>query len=207
MIKHARCESFSCIDVRELQRENRLRPNPTVLLWSSDGAASDVAMIAELHVLSVFHPCLVDGVKKWATQSIPIHWAKCHFGGQRPWFNCPIRKCHRRVAKLYWTDGCFVCRCCLGLAYESQQLNPGVRAARRAEKIRARLGGTVADPFRVKPRGMHWRTYQRLCEEAEHAEAAVESSLLGSLERAAKRFNDPEPVPQPGDGWRRRSPP
>jgi hypothetical protein len=55
-------------------------------------------------------------------------------------------------------------------------------AARRAEKIRARLGGTAAEPFRVKPRGMHWRTYRRLCEEAEHAEAAADSWLLTSLE-------------------------
>jgi hypothetical protein len=43
---------------------------------------------------------------------VPIHWTKCHFGGQRPWFNCP---CGRRVAKLYWTEACFACRRCLGL--------------------------------------------------------------------------------------------
>jgi hypothetical protein len=77
-----------------------------------------------------------------------------------------------------------------------------VRAARRAEKIRARLRGTAAD--RVKTRGTHWRSYRRLCEEAKHAEAAAESWLLESLERAAKHLNDSAPAPQ---GRRRRSPP
>jgi hypothetical protein len=176
---HARCESLRCIDVRELPRLQPLQP--AVFHWSSDGSAFDVIMAADSHVLTIFEKCFVAGVKKWATQSITIRWTKCHFGGLRPWFNCPGQNCNRRVGKLYWADGCFVCRRCLGLAYESQQQNPGVRAARRAEKIRARLGGTAAEPFRVKPRGMHWRTYRRLCEEAEKAEAAAHNWLLESV--------------------------
>jgi len=81
------------------------------------------------------------------------------------------------------------------LAYESQQQNPGVRAARRAEKIKARLGRTAAEPFRVKPRRMHWRTYRRLCEQAERAEAAADNWLVESFRRAA---NDSAPTPQQG---------
>src|SRR6516165_1813516 len=95
----------------------------------------------------------------------------------------------------YCSDKIFCGQLPRGLAYASQQQNPAVRAARRAEKIRARLRGTAAEPFRVKPRGMHWRTYRRLCEEAEHVEAAAESWLLESLERAAKRLNDSAPAP------------
>ena len=98
MIKHARCERFRCIDVRALQRQHRLRSSLSDLLWSSDGAAYDVLLIVKLDTLSIYHPCLVDGLKKFATQEIPISWSKCHFGGERPWFNCP---CSRRVAKLY----------------------------------------------------------------------------------------------------------
>jgi hypothetical protein len=153
---HARCESLNCIDVRELPRLDALRPR--FLRWSSDGSVFDVIMTADNHVLTVFERCLVGGVKKWATQSIPIQWTKCHFGGLRPWFKCPGQNCNRQVAKLYWADGCFGCRRCLGLAYESQRQNPGVRAARRAERIRPRLGGTAAEPLRLKPRGMHWQT-------------------------------------------------
>src|SRR5262245_39934406 len=111
MVKHTRCEHFRCIDVRAFQRQNCLRSTPTGLFWSSDSSAYDVLLIAGLDFLTVLHPRLVGGVEKWAIQEVPIHWSKCHFGGERPWFNCPRRieenSCGRRVAKLYWTNGCF----------------------------------------------------------------------------------------------------
>ena len=172
------------------QRQHRLRSSLSDLLWSSDGATYDVLLIAKLDTHSVFHPCLIDGVKKVATQEIPVTWSKCHFGGERPWFNCP---CSRRVAKLYWANRCFACRRCLGLAYASQQQNPGMRASRRAEKIRGQLRGNSAEPFRVKPRGMHWRTYRRLCEEAEQAEAAAESWFSESIGQALDRLKETVP--------------
>ena len=173
---HARCESLRYIDVRELPRLKSTQP--MVLRWSSDGSCLDVVMIVENHLLSVFEPCVIEGSKKWATQFINIEWTKCHYGGHRAWFKCPEQNCSRRAAKLYWADGWFGCRHCFGLAYASQWQNPGVRAAHRAERIRARLGGTAAEPLRLKPRGMHWRTYRRLCEEAEKAEAAADNWLL-----------------------------
>jgi hypothetical protein len=37
---------------------------------------------------------------------------------------------------------------------------------------------------------MHWRTYRRLCAEAEHAEAAAESWFSQSIERAFNRVNE-----------------
>ena len=33
----------------------------------------------------------------------------------------------------------------------------------------------------MKPRGMHWQTYRRLCEEAEEAQAAADNWLVESL--------------------------
>jgi hypothetical protein len=176
---HAIDESFRYIEVRELPRLKLFERK--VLRWSSDGAVLDVFMFVNSQALEVFELCLVDGERKWATQTIPIRWTKCNFGGLRPWFSCRAQNSNRHVVKLYWADGRFVCRHCLGFAYLSQRQNPGVRAARRAERIRARLGGTAAEPFRVKPRGMHWRTYRRLCEEAETAEAVADNWLLATL--------------------------
>jgi hypothetical protein len=45
-------------------------------------------------------------VSEWKNveQRVPLTWTKCHLGGWRPWFQCPIRSkgtnCGRRVAKL-----------------------------------------------------------------------------------------------------------
>ena len=42
----------------------------------------------------------------------------------------------------------------------------------KAQAIRQRLGGTpcVGDDFPQKPKGMHWRTYNRLRQKADEAE-------------------------------------
>ena len=53
---------------------------------------------------------------------------------------------------------------CYGLAYESQQEPARQRGLLMAQKIRERLGGNASmlDDFPNKPKGMHWRTYDRL---------------------------------------------
>jgi hypothetical protein len=66
----------------------------------------------------------------------------------------------------------FACRSCYGLVYESQQ-SPLFRNIRRAQKIGIRLGGIPdpSAPFPERPCGMHTRTYLRLRERTEAAEA------------------------------------
>ncbi len=92
----------------------------------------------------------------------------CHFGGQRPWFVCPVycngRYCGRRAAILYGAGELFACRRCYGLSYASQQQTALHRGLGQARKIRMRLGGSadLLEPFPQKPRGMHRRTFLRL---------------------------------------------
>jgi hypothetical protein len=65
------------------------------------------------------------------------------------------------------------------LAYPSQQETDYDRAARRANKIRERLGwkqGILNPKGWKKPKGMHWRTFERL--NAEH-DAFVDEALAG----------------------------
>jgi hypothetical protein len=103
---------------------------------------------------------------------VGIEWTPCNYGGQRAWFRCPSKDCGRRVAVLYG-GGIFACRYCHQLAYDSQREQPYDRALRRVQDIRERLGGSgsLAEPFPWKPKGMHWRTYNRLRLEAANAES------------------------------------
>jgi hypothetical protein len=70
----------------------------------------------------------------------------------------------------------FACRKCHRLAYPSQREDLADRAARRADRLRARLGwpGSVLEGAGWgKPKGMHWRTYERLCDEHDGLEGVV----------------------------------
>ena len=133
------------------------------------------------------------GEDEWESveQRIPIDWTACNLGGERPWFRCSAYRngiyCGRRVAKLYGAGKLFACRHCYDLAYQSQHEPPYGRALLKTQKISERLGGSssLAEPFPGKPKGMHWRTYGRLCVQASEAE---HSSWMGAAERFGISF-------------------
>ena len=105
-----------------------------------------------------------DVARENSQYSISISWTSCNYGGERAWFLCSVRGCGRRVAILYGVQ-VFACRHCYRLAYRTQRQSPSVRALRQAQAIRLRLGGSgnMTEPFPRKPKGMHQRTYERLC--------------------------------------------
>ena len=94
-------------------------------------------------------------------QTVHFDETPVHFGGMRRWFMCP--RCNRRFRVLYGGER-FYCRKCYRLQYQSQSEDACDRQLSRARKIRRRLGGMegVEDPFPPKPKGMHWKTYNRL---------------------------------------------
>jgi hypothetical protein len=93
----------------------------------------------------------------------------CHYGGERTWLRCP--HCHTRRAVLFSVDGAFACRGCHDLAYTSTREDEASACDRRIRAIADRLGSdgnglrgflwTMPD----KPKGMHWKTYDRLASE------------------------------------------
>lgn len=87
-----------------------------------------------------------------------------NFGGLRWWFLCPLTG--DRVAKLHLPSGgsIFGSRKAYGLAYRSQRHDASDRMAEKAHRLRERLGGRpgFAEPMPSKPKGMHWRTYERI---------------------------------------------
>lgn len=85
--------------------------------------------------------------------------------------------------------GIFASRQRYRLAYPSQHETEFDRAARRAEKIRNRLGWEpgVLNGEEWKPKGMHWKTYERLTEQ--HNNLARES-LSGSVLKFGSCFSE-----------------
>ena len=121
------------------------------------------------------------GERESMNYPVQLDWTDCGFGGQRVWWRCPAVGCGRRVAVLHG-GRVFACRHCHRLAYRSQREADHDRASRRADKLRDRLGWEpgILNGSGTKPKGMHWRTFERL--QARH-EAFVGVSLAGMARR------------------------
>lgn len=163
-------DDYRSIDIRWLKREWLLdSPVNRRITWSRGGedtGSINVRSEPGRIILTYLHQRYGED---WQDASYPVYLdtTPCHMGGERHWFLCPTKGCGRRVAILYGGT-VFACRHCHRLAYPSQREEPWDRAARRANRIRAKLGwklGILNLPSRDKPKGMHWHTFERLCSE------------------------------------------
>lgn len=161
----AKTEDSLPLDIRRLQRAGVLMPG-RVCTWQwtvNDSVCATIGIRAEAGNIGLFYNYTAQGLTAEAiSQMIWMESTSCVLGGHRRWFVCPA--CGRRAAVLYGAGRLFACRRCKGLAYASQGESDDDRAARRADRIRRRLGwrpGFLNGPGR-KPSGMHWRTYERL---------------------------------------------
>ncbi|WP_415900543.1 hypothetical protein [Neptuniibacter sp. QD48_11] len=92
-------------------------------------------------------------------QFIDIDKTHCNFGGYRMWFICP--DCNKRCAFIYSMGHQFLCRACHGVGYRSQRMTSSQRRYSKLNKLEQRLFEKRGD-IRVKPKGMHWRTFAEL---------------------------------------------
>ncbi|MBE3637434.1 hypothetical protein ICN82_04355 [Mangrovicoccus sp. HB182678] len=164
-------DAYRQLDVRKLARGGWLEPGlSSTLTWTRGGAEVGRIEIRAEAGRIVLDYRVRGGSGDWEMMNYPVPLVStpCHLGGARRWFLCPARGCGRRVAVLYG-GRIFACRRCHGLAYPSQREDAGDRAARKADRLRERLGwpGGVLDGSDLgRPKGMHRETYARLC--AEH---------------------------------------
>lgn len=176
--------NYRAIDVRRWKRDGLLTPGSTFnWQWTRDGEkVGSIQVRVESRSVNLIYRSRA-GRDEWVDQdySVWLDWTPCKLGGERPWFRCPARGCGQRVAILFG-GRIFACRKCYKLAYLSQRETWDDRAARRADRIRDKLGwrrGILNGPG-PKPKGMHWRTFERLT--AEH-DRYVQASLTGIAER------------------------
>ena len=169
-----RCKSstkkFLCVDVRRMHRQGQLQSRASSVI--TDEANAEIQLVARADRVTIRHGIrLLAGFRELARQTVKLDKTPCNYGGQRPWFRCP--GCDRRVAVLYGeklANGAsvknrrFKCRRCHNLFYPSQRETWSDRMFRKSEKFWIRMGGWSGG----KPKGMHWRTYNRLADKANY---------------------------------------
>jgi hypothetical protein len=140
---------------------------------------------------------------------VPIELVRHPDGSSRFYFNCPGHRsshksnagtgvsCGRRVAKLYFLRGLFLCRQCHGLIYSGPYESPGQRALRRANKLWQRLNSAVTAEA-AGAEAMPEPAYARLIEEVLQAETQATEACTARLQRLVawldkrSRRNEPQ---------------
>ena len=167
------------LDVRWLHRQGYLDRRPHLVAWSwgeqPDGSVGLALVDGRLVITYCFHR---RETETWQDirQVVDLDWTPCQYGGQRPWFRCP--GCQRRVAVLCGYDRLFLCRHCYRLPYTSQYETRLDRLSRKLRKLQDRIG----HQYSRKPKGMHWRTWERLRDQVLDAEMTRDLALEATLD-------------------------
>lgn len=152
-----------CLEVGRLQKGGALEAGRAgQISWDRGGGDTSSVSFQGFgqSVKLVFRVRIGGGEWEDVAQTIRLERTPCRFGGERPWFLCP--RCGRRVGVLYG-HRLFLCRTCHSLAYASQCEPRHDRLLRRANKLRARLGGEAGISATInKPKRMRRATYARM---------------------------------------------
>lgn len=161
------------VDVRRWQREGLLQPGRWFSWsWSYIDERRDTVgvRVEPSQVVLMFRQR--DQGEDWreVEEPIALTHTPCTYGGQRVWFVCP--SCQHRAALLRCQRPYFVCRRCCRLPYQSQNETQADRAISRARMLRRRLGAdaSLRNPVLIKPKGMHWKTFDQLQYRLEESE-------------------------------------
>ena len=147
------------LDIRYLCRKQLLGgASHTVFWWPERRSIVPIQVRAHGSLIQVVYTSRnpVSGGRRSVREYIGTTRTPCNFGGHRIWWVCP--GCESRVANLAFKSGRIGCRHCFDLIYACQREGSTDRLLRAAQKSRARLG----KDWWIKPKGMHWATYQRL---------------------------------------------
>ncbi len=184
------------LDVRWLARQGYLAPGTSgvyPVAWSQgDRPAGDITIHYDADrpdELVLDYRERRHESESWSPvrEAVPLDSTPCPYGGERPWFRCP--GCLSRRAVLYGAGARFRCRACHGLAYGSTREGAAERNRRRTGELRRRIGGEpgiFSAPW--KPKGMHWRTYDRIVAEINAREYASLVAFGAETDAMMARF-------------------
>lgn len=175
----AKAEQLHRVDIREWARRGYLR-GACSFSWSWHRGGEHTGSIGVLvhspDVLILRYTITQNDEARDVADRVTIARTDCPYGGTRPWFNCT--RCARRVAVLYLRWGRFACRHCQRVAYSSQAEDVMDRTWRKQRKIEVILG-----EHWQRPKGMRWRTYERLMDTLEDCEARRDQAFIAVVAR------------------------
>ena len=163
------------LNINRLLRDGFIKPGQSSLpkdyRWlDDDGAVRATAGISATATIPPYGEMRI--VAAWTDQTIRLAAQPRHFGGWQWYFVCP--RANQRVSVLWSPPGkrFFAGRKSWGkgVAYLSQYYGAGPRARYMANKLCDRIAGPGAsEEWEVppKPKGMTWRTYERLVQRCE----------------------------------------
>jgi hypothetical protein len=179
------------LDISKLIRGKNIIPSQHIsgsLIWRSVRTGEEKASLGyEANMLSPYSAWLRlfykhDGIPE--DYKIQLTVTSPYYGGMRWWFICPAKG--TRAAKLCLPPGgnLFASRAAYRLGYQSQQENTMYRNLTQAQNIREQLGGSgcMDEWIPEKPKGMHWKTYEKLrakCERYEQRCNAMAAHRFG----------------------------
>lgn len=182
--KRTTLDEVKRLDVRWLKRHGSLQPGVMATLsWRrGDRESGSISLRCdgnELTLSSRYRATRGD----WQdmTQHVALDWTPCRYGGMRPWFLCP--RCSRRVAVLALYGTLFLCRHCSQLPYASEHEDLMDRLWRQIRKLGQTVGAKPDEsPWRWRrPKGMHWRTFERRVAQAEDLERRRDAAFYARL--------------------------
>jgi hypothetical protein len=184
--RRRKCEYALPFDIRRLRRIGRLSAGQSFgWRWSRDGeefASIGVKTLAD--AIELDYSWAPSGENRRHILCVArLTFTPCRFGGKRSWFLCP--ECWRRCEVLYGVTrrGNFACRVCQRLAYASEAESPIDRCWRQQRKLEAQLtehGGP--------PKGMHRKTFERICERIDAIEQRKDDLFLPGFYRLVHRL-------------------
>lgn len=139
-------------------------PKSATVEWHNNGRLIDKIHIQKnAHFIQLRFDELVVTGGSWrpTNQQIDVESTSCHYGGNRSWFKCPT--CAQRVGLIARKQRLFACRKCHDLVYRSQYQTEYERLLTLQRKIKKRIFQSDGKShIRVKKKGVHWTTYNRL---------------------------------------------
>ena len=171
-------DSQTTLDIRYLKKRGILKNGGSgSLFWASSRDKNTLLCsidyrMEELGIRLLYKIPANDEAEPVSVDSLVLFdYTPCHYGGQRTWFICPNPRCQRRVISLHHRWGYFLCRHCCDLNYQSQHESYFNRSLSKSHALCERLGVKAGESlaFSDKPKGMHWKTYNKLRQQAEES--------------------------------------